>query len=101
MAGRRPCGLRLRFPAGAPPARGALGHPHARRRHRRAPRGNEGDTMSVTTIVLALIAVAVIAGAIWIYGRHRRLGQLETGAQATATRILEEARKEAEALRKE
>ena len=57
--------------------------------------------MSVATILLALIAVAVVAGAIWLYGRHRRLGQLETGAQATAARILEEARKEAEALRKE
>src|SRR5205807_9111412 len=72
-----------------------------RRRHRRALWGNEGDIMSVTTILLALIAVAVVAGAIWLYGRHRRLGQLETGAQATAARILEEARKEAEAIRKE
>ena len=57
--------------------------------------------MIVATILLALIAVAVVAGAIWLYGRHRRLGQVETGAQATAARILEEARKEGEAIRKE
>ena len=57
--------------------------------------------MTVATIVLALIAVAVVAGAVWLYGRHRRVGQLESGAQATAARILEEARKEAEAIRKD
>src|SRR5437588_468305 len=57
--------------------------------------------MTVATIVLALIAVAVVAGAIWLYGRHRRLGQVESGAQATAARILEEARKEADAVRDE
>src|SRR5205085_6027385 len=74
---------------------------------RRAPprrpvgRDSEGELMSVATIVLALIAVAVVAGAVWLYGRHRRVGQLESGAQATAARILEEARKEAEAIRKE
>ncbi len=57
--------------------------------------------MNLATIVLVLIAVAVVGAALWLYGRHRRLGQLETGAQATAARILEEARKEGEAVRKE
>src|SRR5438105_9226584 len=57
--------------------------------------------MTVATSVLALIAVAGVAGGMWLYGRHRRLGQVESGAQATAARILEEARKEADAVRKE
>jgi ribonuclease Y len=43
------------------------------------------------------------AGLLWIFDRlrHQRLGQLEASAQTTAARIVDEARKEGEAIRKE
>jgi ribonuclease Y len=56
--------------------------------------------MSIGLLVLGLVAGAA---AVWIATRIRQ-GQrveLEKGAQATAARIVEEARKEADALRKE
>jgi ribonucrease Y len=57
--------------------------------------------MGIVTIVLAVVTAGIIAVALWLLARHRRLGELETGAHATASRILEEARKEAEAIRRE
>jgi len=59
--------------------------------------------MTLTTIGLIVLAGALGAFAVWLVDRMRRerVAQLETGAHATATRILEEARKEAEAIRKE
>jgi ribonuclease Y len=54
--------------------------------------------------VLYVVAGLVLgAGAMWLLDRVRRqrLGQLEAGAQSTAARIVEEARKEGEAVRKE
>ncbi len=50
-------------------------------------------------IVAALLGVGVYAAADRV--RRRRLGELESGAQATAARIVEEARKEGDTLRKE
>jgi ribonuclease Y len=54
---------------------------------------------------LVLLVVGLVAGAaaVWIATRIRegRVVELEKGAQTTAARIVEEARKEAEALRKE
>ncbi len=54
-------------------------------------------------LLLLLIGIALGAGALWVVGRLRRqrLAELERGAQATAARILEEARKEGEAIRNE
>ena len=54
-------------------------------------------------LLLLLIGIALGAGALWVVGRLRRqrLAELESGAQATAARILEEARKEGEAIRNE
>jgi ribonuclease Y len=50
-----------------------------------------------------LIGLAVGAGAVWLFDRMRRqrLAELESTAHGTAARIVEEARKEGEAVRKE
>src|SRR2546422_10657213 len=57
----------------------------------------------VNAMVLLLMGIFVGAGALWLVGRlrRRRLAELESGAQATAARIVEEARKESDAIRKE
>jgi ribonuclease Y len=57
--------------------------------------------MGIVTIVLVVVPAGIIAASLWLLARHRRLGELETAAHATASRILEEARKEAEAIRRE
>jgi ribonuclease Y len=59
-----------------------------------------------TTVILALatlLGVGLGAALVWLVDRLRRqrLAELETGAEATAERILEEARKESDAIRKE
>jgi ribonuclease Y len=56
------------------------------------------------TIVLAVAAGLILGAAlVWMlsWARGKRLAELEKGAQATAARIVEEARKESDALRKE
>src|SRR2546428_10844707 len=57
----------------------------------------------VNAMVLLLMGIFLGAGALWLVGRlrRRRLAELESGAQATAARIVEEARKEGDAIRKE
>src|SRR3989442_976605 len=57
----------------------------------------------VNAMVLLLMGIFLGAGALWLVGRlrRRRLAELESGAQATAARIVEEARKESDAIRKE
>jgi ribonuclease Y len=52
---------------------------------------------------IGLVAFAVGAISVWLAVklRHRRVAGIETGAHTTAARILEEARKEADALRRE
>src|SRR5437762_14289606 len=57
----------------------------------------------VNAIGLLLIGVFLGAGALWLVGRlrRRRLAELESRAHATAARIVEEARKEGDAIRKE
>src|SRR5881296_1084640 len=57
----------------------------------------------VNAMVLLLMGILLGAGALWLVGRlrRRRLAELESGAQATAARIVEEARKESDAIRKE
>jgi ribonuclease Y len=52
-------------------------------------------------IAMLLLAVGVVAAASWLFVRHRRVGEMEIGAHATAARILEEARKEGDAIRRE
>src|SRR6266699_2759476 len=55
----------------------------------------------VNAMVLLLMGIFLGAGALWLVGRlrRRRLAELESGAQATAARIVEEARKEGDAVR--
>src|SRR5207253_8500926 len=58
----------------------------------------------MTTLILALVLGVVLgAGALALVDRvrRRRVAELETSAHATAARIVEEARKEGEAVRKE
>jgi len=59
----------------------------------------------MTTVVLlgVLVGLAVGAGAVWLLYRLRRrqLVALKSGAEGTASRILEEARKEGDAIRRE
>src|SRR5438105_14570094 len=57
----------------------------------------------VNAMVLLLMGILLGAGALWLVGRlrRRRLAELESGAEATAARIVEEARKESDAIRKE
>src|SRR5437016_7495640 len=64
----------------------------------------EGDITMTTTLILALlIGIALGAGVLALVDRlrRRRVAELETSAHATAARIVEEARKEGEAVRKE
>src|SRR5438093_519508 len=51
----------------------------------------------VNVVILLLIGIGLGAGALWLVGRlrRRRLAELESGAYATAARIVEEARDEA------
>src|SRR5207245_9155052 len=65
---------------------------------------NEGEpTMTVVNAIVLLLGIGLGAGAFWFVGRlrRRRLAELESGAHATAARIVEEARKEGDAIRKE
>ena len=58
----------------------------------------------MTTLILALVLGVVLgAGALALVDRvrRRRVAELETSAHATAARIVEEARKEGDAVRKE
>jgi ribonuclease Y len=61
--------------------------------------------MTTTVAVLAAVLIGVLlgAGAFWLLSRMRRqrVAERERGAHATAARIVEEARKEGEAVRKE
>src|SRR5437867_6123555 len=58
----------------------------------------------MTTLILALVlGIVVAAGAVGLVDRvrRRRVAELEKSAHATAARIVEEARKEGEAVRTE
>ncbi len=57
----------------------------------------------VMWIIVGLTGVGLGAGLVWLLGRLRgqRLAELERGANATAARIVEEARKEGAAVRRE
>src|SRR6266581_2741831 len=59
--------------------------------------------MTVVNAMVLLLGIGLGAGALLLVGRLRRqrLAELESGAQATAVRIVEEARKEGDAVRKE
>jgi ribonuclease Y len=59
--------------------------------------------MTIAGYVAALIGLVVGAGTVWFLEsvRRRRLSDLERGAQSTAARIVEEARKEGETIRRE
>src|SRR5881296_1114498 len=59
--------------------------------------------MTVANAMVLLLGIGLGAGALWLVGRlrRRRLAELESGAQTTAARIVEEARKEGDAIRKE
>ncbi len=59
--------------------------------------------MTVVNAMVLLLGIGLGAGALLLVGRlrRRRLAELESGAQATAVRIVEEARKEGDAIRKE
>src|SRR5439155_13351646 len=98
---RRPC---LRD-AGRPlDARGDMGRPDGCGGDRSAGARAEGDITMTTTLILALlIGIALGAGVLALVDRlrRRRVAELETSAHATAARIVEEARKEGEAVRKE
>jgi ribonuclease Y len=54
-------------------------------------------------LLAGLAGLALGAGAIWVFQsmRRQRVAELEKGAQATAARIVEEARKEGDAIRRE
>ena len=54
------------------------------------------------TVLLVLIAAIVGGAGVWLVDRirRRRVGELEAAAHATASRIVEEARKEGDAIRK-
>src|SRR5262249_48597661 len=91
--------------------RGQLGRPDARRGdrgaragRRRTFRGREGEPTMTTVVLLGvLVGLAVGAGAVWLLYRLRRrqLVALKSGAEGTASRILEEASKEGDAIRRE
>ena len=59
--------------------------------------------MTVVNAMVLLLGIGLGAGALLLVARlrRRRLAELESGAQATAVRIVEEARKEGDAIRKE
>src|SRR6266566_5036405 len=59
--------------------------------------------MTVVNAMVLLLGIGLGAGALLLVGRlrRRRLAELASGAQATAVRIVEEARKEGDAIRKE
>ena len=59
--------------------------------------------MTVSTILLVLSGIGAGVAATWFVDRlrRRRVSELEAGAHATAARVLEEARKEGDAIRKE
>jgi ribonuclease Y len=59
--------------------------------------------MNVNMVVLLLVVFALGAGIVWLVGRLRRgrIAELEAVAHATAARIVAEARKEGDAIRKE
>src|SRR5207247_3791117 len=59
--------------------------------------------MTVVNAMVLLLGIGLGAGALLLVGRlrRRRLAELASGAQATAVRIVEEARKEGDAVRKE
>src|SRR5262249_46389747 len=110
--GRHPRRPRVRFPGAARDTRGALGRAHARGRHGPSPdRGApgpwpraEGGTymISTVTIVSSLIAALLGGVVVWLVDglRRRRVAELEAAAHTTGSRIVEEARKEGDAIRK-
>src|ERR1043166_1220453 len=59
--------------------------------------------MTVANAMVLLLGIGLGAGALWLVGRlrRRRLAELESGSDLTAARIVEEARKEGDAIRKE
>src|SRR5213592_2845479 len=59
--------------------------------------------MTVVNAMVLLLGIGLGAGALLLVGRlrRRRLAELESRAHATAARIVEEARKESDAIRKE
>jgi len=59
--------------------------------------------MTVVNAIIALIGVGLGVGATWLLGRLRRqrLAELESAPHATAARVVEEARKEGDVIRKE
>ena len=59
--------------------------------------------MTMMVLLWVLIGLAAGAGAVWLFYRFRRqqLAALKSVAEGTASRILEEARKEGEAIRRE
>src|SRR5437763_15874731 len=59
--------------------------------------------MTVLNAMVLLLGIGLGAGALLLVDRlrRRRLAELESGAQATAARIVAEARKEGDAIRQE
>src|SRR5437879_10307668 len=59
--------------------------------------------MTVVNAMVWLLGIGVGAGALWLVGQRRRsrLAELASVEQATAVTIVEEARKEGDAIRKE